>query len=43
MQCCYTDTFLICPHFDPEDGDVMASETLVSNHRTSQRNNPESH
>jgi hypothetical protein len=29
--------------FNPEDGDSTASETLVSNHKTTQRNNPEKH
>jgi hypothetical protein len=42
MQQCSEHISLITK-FNPEDEDSTASETLVSNHQTTQRNNPENH
>jgi len=34
---------VLTTHFNPEDGCRTASETLISNHHTTRRKNPEKH
>jgi hypothetical protein len=39
QQCC--GYISLITHFNPEDGGSTVSETLVSKHHTTERNNPE--